>query len=45
MNDPFFEECECDNNFSSDTHWLTAYDTQQQLDKEADAASILTLYK
>lgn len=46
MNDPFSDpDCCCDNNFSSDSHFLTQYDVQAEIDKERDAADILSLYK
>jgi len=45
-NDPFKpDDCDCDNNFSSDAHYLTAYDAQVEIDKEKDSADILALYR
>ena len=46
MNDPFSDpSCCCDNNYSSDAHFLMQEDCQKAIDNEKDAADILSLYK
>ena len=45
-NDPFKDiNCECNNNYSSDSHFLMAYDCAKDLEQEKDSADILSLYK
>jgi hypothetical protein len=44
MNDPF-NDCDCDNMHSSDSHYLTGYDATVSLQDERDAGDILALYK
>jgi hypothetical protein len=45
MNDPFGDDCDCDNMFSSDSHFLTSYDATIALQNEKDSGDILALYK
>lgn len=45
MNNLFDDDCECDNMYSSDSHYLTGYDATMSLQNEKDSGDILALYK
>ena len=39
------DNCDCDNMYSSDAHYLTAFDASESLQKERDAGDVLALYR